>query len=122
MVGRLVEKNDIGILEHGTGKSQPHLPTTRKGGERRIEHGLQETELTQLSLEVLNRNTSTSLSELVKCPSNDGLHGIGRVKIVLNEDGLDFRVLGETLNLLVVDGTHEPGLSGTVGPTKTVKH
>jgi len=34
VVGRLVEKKDIGTLEHGTGKSQLHLPTTGKRGDR----------------------------------------------------------------------------------------
>ena len=45
---------------------------------------------------------------------------IGGVKIVLDVDGLDFVLLGETLNLLVVDGTHKGGLAGTVGTAKTV--
>jgi len=37
VVGRLVEKKDIEILEHGTGKSQLHPPTIGKRGDRSIE-------------------------------------------------------------------------------------
>ena len=34
---------------------------------------------------------------------------------MLDVDGLDLVLLGETLDLLVVDSAHEGGLSGTVG-------
>jgi hypothetical protein len=39
---------------------------------------------------------------------------------VLDVDSLDLVLLGETLNLLVVDGAHQSGLAGTVGAEQTV--
>ena len=120
MVGRLVEKENIGLLEHGTGKSQLHLPTTRERGDGSIEHILVEVELEELATEIGVGNLDTVLAELVDRPAGDGLLGIVGIEIVLDEHGANLRLLGETLNLLVVDSAHEGGLAGTVGTAKTV--
>lgn len=120
VVGGLVEKKNIGLLEDGTGKSQLHLPTTRETTDGAIELLLKETELDEGLANLILRSLDTDGSELLHGPANDSLLSVVRVKVVLDVDGLDLRLLGETLNLLVVDGTHEGGLSGTVGAEKTV--
>lgn len=120
MVGRLIEQQNIRVLENGTGKSQLHLPSSGEGGDHTAGHALVEAELSQLLLDLLLGGGDTNLGQLLHGPGNGGLLSIGRVKVVLDEHGLDLALLGETLDLLVVDGTHEGGLSGTVRSAKTV--
>lgn len=120
MVGGLVEQKDVGFLEHGTGKGKLHLPATREGGDGALKLLLEETELVELGLDFVALGIKTDLSELLHGPANNSLLSIGRVEVVLDVDGLDLALLGEALELLVVDGTHEGGLAGTVGAEKTV--
>lgn len=120
VVGRLIEQQDIGGLEDGTGQSQLHLPTTGEGGDGTLELLTQETELFELGLNVRLAGLDTDLAELLDGPANDGLLSVGSIQVVLDVDGLDLILLGETLKLLVVDGTHEGGLTGTVGAEQTV--
>ncbi|OAR01280.1 hypothetical protein LLEC1_01199 [Akanthomyces lecanii] len=120
MVGRLVKQENIRRLEDGTAQGELHLPTTGKGRDLALDHLLSEAELVEASLDVGLASLDTSLRELLHGPVNGSHLSILRVEVVLDEDGLDFALLGETLNLLVVDGTHEGGLAGTVGAAKTV--
>jgi len=120
VVGGLVEEKNIGLLEDGTGKSQLHLPTTGKTTNGAVELLLEETELDEGLANLLVGGLDTDGGKLLHGPANDGLLSVVGVEIVLDVDGLDLILLGETLNLLVVDGTHEGGLSGTVGTEKTV--
>lgn len=121
VVGRLIEQENIGALEDSTAESELHLPTTGKGSDGTLDLELRETELVkELVLELLAGRVLANLSKLLLGPGNDGLLSIGRVEIVLDVDGLDLILLGETLELLVVDSTHEGGLSGTVGTEETV--
>lgn len=120
MVGRLIEQQNIRVLENGTGKSQLHLPSSGEGGDQAVGHVSVEAELGQLLLDFLLGGGDTDICQLLHGPGNGGLLSIGRIKVVLDEHGLDLALLGETLDLLVVDGTHEGGLSGTVGSAKTV--
>jgi hypothetical protein len=120
VVGGLVEKKNIGLLEDGTGKSQLHLPTTGETTDGAIELLLEETELNKSRADLSIRSLDTDSSKLLHGPANNGLLSVVRVEIVLDVDGLDLILLGETLNLLVVDSTHKGGLSGTVGAKKTV--
>ncbi|CAG9977931.1 unnamed protein product [Clonostachys byssicola] len=120
MVGRLVQKQDIRSLEDGTAQSKLHLPTTGKSGNLASNHLLGETEVVKLLDDVVLGGGDTSLLELLHGPLNGGHLGISRVQVVLDEDSLDFALLGETLDLLVVDGTHQSRLAGTVGTAKTV--
>ncbi|TFB05190.1 hypothetical protein CCMA1212_003081 [Trichoderma ghanense] len=120
VVGGLVEKQDIGGLEDGTAQSQLHLPTTRQSGNLALDHLLGEAELNEALLDVLLRDLDLGLGQLLHGPVNGGHLSVGGVKVVLDEDGLDLALLGEALDLLVVDGTHEGRLAGTVGTAETV--
>jgi len=120
MVSRLIEKQNIWVLEHGTSQSQLHLPTTGKSGDQVAGHLCGETEIGEAALDLFLGSLHTNLGQLLHGPGNGGLLSIGRVKVVLNEHSLDLGLLWETLNLLVVDSAHEGGLSGTVRTAKTV--
>ncbi|KAF3396471.1 hypothetical protein F1880_007236 [Penicillium rolfsii] len=121
VVGGLVEQENIGLLEDGTAQSELHLPTTREGTNGAIELGLEETELVdKLVTDLRLDGLETDLLQLLDGPANDSQLGIGSVQVVLNVDGLDLILLGETLKLLVVDSAHEGGLAGTVGAEETV--
>jgi len=120
MVGRLVEKKNIGCLKDGTAQSQLHLPTTREGRDVILDHVGAEAELGEAGLDLGLLDINLGLSKLLHGPVDGGHLSIGRVQVVLDEDSLDFALLGETLNLLVVDGAHESRLAGTVGAAQTV--
>jgi len=120
VVGGLIKEQNVGVLEDSTGKSQLHPPTTRQGGDGGVELLLNEAELLQLGFDGGAVDINASLTQLLQGPFHDGLLGVGRVQVVLDEDGLDFALLGEALDLLVVNGTHECGLAGTVGTQETV--
>jgi hypothetical protein len=120
VVGGLVEQKNVGRLEHGTGESELHLPATRQRGDRSLELLIDETEFPHLALDFTLGSLDTNFLQLLHGPPNDGLLGIGSVKIVLDEHSLDLVLSWETLDLLVVDGAHEGGLARTVGAEKTV--
>ena len=120
MVSGLIEEENIGSLEDGTAQSELHLPTTGEGGDVVLDHVGREAELGELSLDVLLGSLDTSLLELLHGPVDGGHLSILGIKVVLDEHGLDLGLLGEALDLLVVDGAHEGGLAGTVGTAKTV--
>lgn len=121
VVGGLVEQENIGGLKDGTAQSELHLPTTREGANGAIELGLLEAELVDKLVTDLSLNgVETDLLQLLDGPARDSQLGIGGVKVVLDVDGLDLILLGEALELLVVDSAHEGGLAGTVGAEKTV--
>lgn len=120
VVSRLVEQQNIRGLEDSTAQSELHLPTTRQGGNLALDHLLGEAELVQALLDISLSDVDLGLGKLLHGPVDGGHLGISGVKVVLNEDSLDFALLGETLDLLVVDSTHESRLTGTVGTAKTV--
>ena len=120
MVSGLVEEQDIGSLEDGTAQSQLHLPTTGESADLALDHHISEAELEELGNDILLAGGDLGLLELLHGPVNGGHLSISGVEIVLNEDSLDLALLREALNLLVVDGTHESRLAGTVGTAKTV--
>lgn len=120
VVGRLVKKQNIRLLEHSTSKGKLHLPTTRESGDGPGELLLDETELDKSLLDLILGLGNADGLKLLHGPLNDGLLSVGRVKIVLDVHSLDLVLLGETLDLLVVDGAHEGGLSGTVGTEETI--
>jgi len=120
VVGWLVEKKNVWLLEDGAAESQLHLPSTRKRGDWCIELLLDETEFKKLGVDLLLGSVNTDGLELLHGPSHDGLLSVVRVKIVLDVDSLDLALLRETLDLLVVDGAHKSGLTGTVWSEETV--
>ncbi|KAH6610128.1 hypothetical protein Trco_000148 [Trichoderma cornu-damae] len=120
VVGGLVKEQDVGGLEDGTAQGELHLPTTGQGGDLALDHLLGEAELVQALLDVGLGDADLGLGKLLHGPVNGGHLSVGGVEVVLDEDGLDFALLGEALDLLVVDGTHESGLAGTVGAAEAV--
>ena len=120
VVSWLIQQENIWVLENGTAKSQLHLPSSGKGGDETVDHEIGETELVELGKHLLLGGLDTNLGQLLHGPVNGGLLSIGGVEVVLDEDGLDLRLLWETLDLLIVDGAHKGGLSGSVWSEKTV--
>ncbi|SPQ23864.1 1521e1a3-eedc-455a-b5da-4054f20718a4 [Thermothielavioides terrestris] len=120
MVGGLVQKKNIGSLEDGTAQGELHLPTTRERGDLVLDHLVGEAELVQALDDILLGGLDAGLGKLLHGPINGGHFRIGRVQVVLDKDGLDFALLGEALDLLVVDGAHQGGLAGAVGAAQTV--
>ncbi|KAF1733277.1 hypothetical protein CRV24_007176 [Beauveria bassiana] len=120
MVGWLVKQENIGSFENGTTQGELHLPTTGKGRDLTLDHLLGEAKLVETGLDFSLAGLDTGFGKLLHGPVNGSHFSILRVQVVLDEDGLDFALLGETLNLLVVDGTHEGRLARTIGTAKTV--
>jgi len=120
VVGRLIEEQNIGLLENGTGERELHLPTTREGGDGSVELLGNKAELDKGAADLILGSFNAYGLELLDGPAEDGLLSVVRVKVVLDIDGLDLVLLGETLDLLVVDSAHKSGLAGTVGTEETV--
>jgi len=121
VVGGLVKQENVGVLEDGTAQSQLHLPTTRQGTDGAIELRFLEAELVdKLITDLRLDGVETDLLELLDGPARNSQLGVGGVQVVLDVDSLDLILLGEALELLVVDSAHEGGLAGTVGAQKTV--
>jgi hypothetical protein len=120
VVGGLVEEQDIGLLEYGTSKRELHLPATREGSDGTLGLLVGETELLQCVLDRLLVILDAHIAKLLHGPANDSHLSVSRVQVVLDVDSLDLALLGEALDLLVVDGAHKGGLAGTVGSEKTV--
>lgn len=120
VVSWLIQQQNIWVLEDGTAKSQLHLPSSGEGGDKTADHEIVEAELVETLKNLLLGGLNTDLSQLLHGPVNGGPLSIGGVKVVLDEDSLDFGLLWETLDLLVVDGAHKGGLSGSVWSKKTV--
>ena len=120
MIGRLVQQEDIRVLKDGASQGQLHLPPARERGDGGLQLLLQEAEVDQLRVDVGALDGDAGILELLLGPTDDGLFGIGRVEIMLDEDGLDLVLAGKALDLLVVDGAHEGGLARAVGAAETV--
>lgn len=120
MVGRLIEQQNIGSLKDGTTQSQLHLPTTRKGTDLARNHDRCEAELVETLLDLVLAGGDASLNKLLHSPVNSSHFSVSGVQVVLNEDSLDLTLLGETLDLLVVDGAHQRRLARSVGTAKTI--
>jgi hypothetical protein len=120
VVGGLVKKQDIGLLEYGTSKRELHLPPTREGSDGTLGLLVGETELLEGRLNGVLFVLDADIAELLHSPANDSHLSVSRVQVVLDVDSLDLTLLGETLDLLVVDGAHKGGLAGTVGSQETV--
>lgn len=120
VVGRLVEQQNVGVLEDSTAQGELHLPATGQRGDETVDHVVGEAELVETGADISLVGRDLSLLKLLQRPLDGGHLSVSSVEVVLDEHGLDLALLRETLNLLVVDGTHEGGLSGTVGTAETV--
>jgi len=118
MVGGLVQKQDIGVHQHGTGQLELHLPTTGKGTDGLLLLLLVESN----GLEHLNDGLLVEVLELlvVEDEGQDGEVSILSLEVVLDEDGTELIGRGEALELTIGNGAHEGRLSDTVGSAKTV--
>ena len=123
VVGWLIEEKDIGLLKHGSGKSELHTPSTGEGGHGVVGLGLAilgETDGGKDTADLLLVNVH-GLDLLV----DEDVLDAGQVRLLtldigLDEDGTDLGNVGEALDLVVGDGTHEGGLAGIVTTEKTV--
>mmetsp|Transcript_22654 Transcript_22654/g.65223 ORF Transcript_22654/g.65223 Transcript_22654/m.65223 type:complete len:554 (+) Transcript_22654:1069-2730(+) len=123
VVGGLIKEENIGPLKHGSRKSELHTPSTGEG-----RHGV-----VGLGLAIFGETDSgQDLADLIQ----GDVHGLnllidedvldaGQVRLLtldigLDEDGADLVGVGEALDLVVGDGTHEGGLTGIVATEETV--
>eukprot|EP00128_Syssomonas_multiformis_P003089 Colp12_sorted_trinity150504_noHs@15450 len=118
MVGGLVEEKDISLHEHGTGKLELHLPTTREGANGLLLHVIGETDGRELSDDLGTGHGGKEA--VVEEEVDNGELSLGGLEVVLDEDGTELIRRGEALDLAVVDGAHEGGLTHTVGTAETV--
>ena len=117
MVGRLVQQQDVGLEQDGTGQSQLHLPSTGQGTDRDLLLDVVKPDVPQGGLDVLGRSQQSLVGEH---PVDDRDISLGTIDIVLNVESSNDRRVGETLDLVVDNGVHQGGLSGTVSSTESV--
>ncbi|GJC84785.1 hypothetical protein ColLi_07624 [Colletotrichum liriopes] len=120
VVGRFVEQQDIGALEHGTGQSQLHLPSTRQRADLvglATVRAVGEAELGE-NLDDLLATTGGDLRVLQDKVQDANVRILALV--VLDVDGAKDILRGEALQLAVGNAAHQRGLAGTVATAKTV--
>jgi hypothetical protein len=117
MVSGLIQQQDIGVHQHGTGQLELHLPTTGEGTDRVLLLLGVETDVGESGTDVIRGGEETLISEY---PVDNGDIGLGTVNVVLNVESSDDRWVWETFDLTVDDGVHEGRFTGTVTTTETV--
>lgn len=117
MVGRLVEQQDIGSEQDGSGKGELHLPSTGERADGVLLLSLIETDRLKGRSDLLG---STEKSLVSKDPVDNGDLLLGTIDIVLNVESSDLLGRWETFDLVVHDGVHEGRFTGTVSTTETV--
>ncbi|KAH3668883.1 hypothetical protein OGAPHI_002638 [Ogataea philodendri] len=117
VVSWLIQKQDVSVLQHSSGKGQLHLPTTRKSSNWHVNHLFTETKLQQLGSNRVSVEISTTLLQNVV---NDWGLGVRTVNVVLDVDSSTFVLSWEALNLTVGNSLHQGRLTGTVRTTQTV--
>mmetsp|Transcript_17732 Transcript_17732/g.24955 ORF Transcript_17732/g.24955 Transcript_17732/m.24955 type:complete len:277 (+) Transcript_17732:1073-1903(+) len=109
VVSRLIKKKDVSLLKHSTGKSELHTPPTREGGHSVVRLGLSirgETDSCKHSTDFLLVNVKSLDLRVNGNIVNTGKMGLFSLNISLDEDGTDFGNIGETLDLVIGDGSH----------------
>jgi hypothetical protein len=98
MVSGLIEQEDVSLEQHGTGKSQLHLPTTRKTSNSMSLALIVETDRGEgrNNLRLVSEDTLVTQDEV----EHRGL-SLGTVDVVLDVEGSDLIRGWETLNLTV---------------------
>ena len=98
VVGRLIEKQDIGLEEHGARKGELHLPATGQGADSLLLTLIVEAD----GGEGLNDLLLSGLDALVgEDEGKDGGIGLGSVNVVLDVERADLVGGREALNLAV---------------------
>mmetsp|Transcript_14411 Transcript_14411/g.33641 ORF Transcript_14411/g.33641 Transcript_14411/m.33641 type:complete len:660 (-) Transcript_14411:30-2009(-) len=120
MVGRLVEQQNVGVLQHGAGQRELHAPATGEGGDGVAEHlvgeahGLHDAgDLLAGGAALLDALVSEHVLEA------DELGHLA-LNISLDEDRAQLGGRGESLDLAVGDGAQQGGLAGVVATEQTV--
>lgn len=117
MIGRLIEKKNVGLEEHSTGESQLHLPTTRKGtnglglaGAIKADGGKN-----FLDFSLIGENALVIDDEL-----KNGDAFFTAIDVMFDVESADLVRRRETFDLSIGDSPHESRLSSTVLAAKTV--
>lgn len=121
MVGGLVEEENVCLLQHGSGESQLHLPTSGETSDRLVEEFLAESDGGKHVLGILGGHTDISGALGVggdEVQSSD--LSLRLVDVVLDVDGLELISRWESVDLSVGDSPHESRLSGSVWSTESV--
>mmetsp|Transcript_2571 Transcript_2571/g.7553 ORF Transcript_2571/g.7553 Transcript_2571/m.7553 type:complete len:291 (-) Transcript_2571:508-1380(-) len=109
MISRLIEEENIGINENSSGKTKLHLPTTRQLPNRPVNHFVRELELVQHGLAVGLRSAGGSKQML-----EDVLGLMDGIDVGTGIDVLGLEMRWPSLELAIVDGIHQCGLSHTI--------
>ena len=123
VVGRFIQQKDIGLLKHGTRQSELHAPPTREGRHGVIGLGLavvSETDRGQHRADFILGDTHGLNLFIGKDVLDARKMGLFPLDIGFDENGTDGGRVGETLDLVVGNGTHQSGLTTIVGSEKTV--
>jgi hypothetical protein len=113
MVSGFIEKENVGIHQHGTSKLKLHLPTTGQGTDGHLLFLRVETDRFEGGDDAF---AVLALEGLI--PGNeieDTLGGIRCLQVVLDEHGLKNIGSGESVELSVGNSSHEGGFTGTIG-------
>mmetsp|Transcript_22096 Transcript_22096/g.37598 ORF Transcript_22096/g.37598 Transcript_22096/m.37598 type:complete len:759 (-) Transcript_22096:45-2321(-) len=123
VVGRLIQKKNVSLLKHSTGKSELHTPSSTEGRHSVVGLGLtvvSETDRSQHTTNLVLLNLH-GLNLLVgKHVFDAGKMGLFSLDISLDENGTDLVNVRESLNLISGDGSHECGLSRIVRSEQSV--
>mmetsp|Transcript_27530 Transcript_27530/g.56392 ORF Transcript_27530/g.56392 Transcript_27530/m.56392 type:complete len:443 (+) Transcript_27530:1644-2972(+) len=123
MVGRLIQKQNISLLKHGTSKCKLHAPSTRKRRHGMIRLGLaifSEAYSGQHIPDLLHVNVHRLDLFVNKDVLDTRKMGLLTLNISLDEDGPDLSHIRETFNLVVRNGSHESCLSRIISTKKTI--
>jgi hypothetical protein len=120
MVSRFVQKENVSTLEHSSGQSQLHLPTSRKGTNSLSLSTLGASSEAELGQNL--RDTLTALSGNLRVLSNKLKNADVSVfaLVVLDIAGTENVLRRESLELAVSNASHESRLSSTVAAAKTI--
>jgi hypothetical protein len=121
VVGRLVEEEDISVLQNGSAERQFHLPSARQAGDVRMDAGggafvLGKAELEKLLINLGLRDLRAECAHIV---DEIEVRQVA-LDIVLHVDCLELVRGREVLDLPIGDGAHERSLAASVVPAHTI--
>ena len=109
MVGWLIEQEDVGIDQNSSGQTKLHLPTTRKLADGTLHHLVRELVLVEHGLAI-----GLGFAGGRKQVLEDVLGLMDRVDVGTRIDVLGLEMGRPSLELAIVDGIHQRGLTHTV--------
>mmetsp|Transcript_7344 Transcript_7344/g.13350 ORF Transcript_7344/g.13350 Transcript_7344/m.13350 type:complete len:216 (-) Transcript_7344:307-954(-) len=123
VIGGLIHEQNIGLLKHGTREGELHAPSTRKRGHGVIGLGLavrHETDIGKHSPDILATAAQSLNLGIDRNVVDTTQVTLFSLDIGLDENGTHVGAVGETLDGVVRDGSHEGGLSGIVTSEEAV--